>query len=177
MFLPGAGLAHTDSPGSPPVVPLAVQLQHRQSVDIVALFAREQRPDSTNPHVPRAARLDTAESLVPPGLDAILRNPDPGQVILVGAEARFAEVQECIQVLDVPVETTGPDRQRVTVTLRRGDAARVRDLVLRYPDAGSAIMTGKRLMLDGTAAWLHRALRQIIRAELKQPPAHGNLSR
>src|SRR5947207_58623 len=68
----GRGIAHTDSPGSPPLVPEVLHLSYRKSADIVALFARERLPNSPSGHVPRAARSDEAESLVPPGVDAVL---------------------------------------------------------------------------------------------------------
>ena len=103
----------------------------------------------------------------------MLQGPDGDQVVVVGTEAHPAELRACIQVLDVPVETTGPDRGRVALTLRRADPRRVRRAVLRLPHAGSVALTGRQLVLEGKSAWLHRALRQVIRAELKEPETLG----
>jgi hypothetical protein len=178
LFLPlqaiGAGpvVAHTDSPGSPPLAPTPLRLQHRTPAEIVALFARERPPASPDDHIPRAARIDEEESLVPPGVDAILRAPQPDQVIVVGTEG-VSDLLRCLQVLDVPVEQTGPDRQKIVLTLRRADARRVRTVLLRLPQAGSATLQGRQLVLEGHPAWLHRALRQVIRAQLKEPASTG----
>jgi hypothetical protein len=168
----GRALAHTDSPGSPPLVPHALRLQHRQPAEIVALFARERLPNATGDHIPRAARTDAAESLLPAGVDAVLRGEGPDQVVLVGTEG-VSDVRDCIQVLDAPLARTGPDREKIVLTLRRADARRLRALVLRLPTPGSAVLTGRQLVLEGQQAWLHRALRQVIRSELKVPETLG----
>lgn len=170
----GAGrvFAHTDSPGSPPLAPTALRLKHRKPTEIIALFARERLPGPSGAPIPRAARIDTAESLVPGGVDAVLRAEDPHEIILVGTEGVPA-IRRCIQVLDAPTEGTGPDREKIVLTLRRADARRLRTLVLRLPGAGSAAPRGRQLVLEGSRAWLHRALRQVIRAELQQPESAG----
>jgi hypothetical protein len=168
----GPALAHADSPASPPLRPSPLRLQHRTPAEIVALFARERRPAFPGDAVSRAARPDGAESLVPYGVEAVLRGAEPDQVILVGMEG-VAEVRDCIRMLDVPVETTGPGRAKVVLTLSRAGAVQVRGQVLRLPDAGSAVVKGAQLALEGKPAWLHRALRQVIRAELGQPETTG----
>jgi hypothetical protein len=164
--------AHTDSPGSPPLAPTTLRLQHRKPAEIIALFARERLPGTGGAPIPRAARIDTEESLVPGGVDAVLRAEDPHQIILVGTEGVPA-IRRCIQVLDAPTERTGPDREKIVLTLRRPDARRLRTQVLRLPEAGTAVPRGRQLVLEGSRAWLHRALRQVIRAELQQPASAG----
>ena len=164
--------AHADSPGSPPLAPTPLRLKYRKPAEIVALFARERPPDAPGDHIPRAARSDEEESLVPPGVDAVLRAEDPDQVVLVGTE-HVPEISDCIQVLDVPLERTGPDREKIVLTLRHADARRLRTLILRLPEAGSAVLRGRQLVLEGKRAWLHRALRQVIRAELREPESTG----
>jgi hypothetical protein len=109
---------------------------------------------------------------VPAGVDAVLRAEDPRVIVLVGTEG-IPTIRHCIQVLDAPTERTSPDREKIVLTLRRADARRLRTLVLRLPEAGSAIPQGRQLVLEGSRAWLHRALRQVIRAELKQPETAG----
>jgi hypothetical protein len=162
--------AHADSPGSPPLAPSPLRLKYRKPAEIVALFARERLPDLPGDHIPRAARIDEAESLVPSGVDAVLRTED--QVVLVGTEG-VSKIRDCIQVLDAPIETTGTDHEKVVLTLRQADARRLRTLVLRLPEAGSAVPRGRQLALAGKRAWLHRALRQVIRAELQEPASTG----
>jgi hypothetical protein len=164
--------AHTDSPGSPPLAPSPFRLKHRQAAEIIALFSRERLPDAPGDSLPRAARTDTAESLVPSGADAILRGEAPGEVVLVGTEA-VPRLCACVELLDTPRERTGPDREKVVLTLRQADARRLRTQVLRLPSAGSAAVQGTRLVLEGDPAWLHRALRQVIRAELRMPETAG----
>lgn len=163
---------HVDSPGSPPLVPSPLRLKYRKPSEIVALFAREQLPDSPGARIPRAARIDEAESLVPSGVDAVLRTGDPDQVVLVGTEG-VLQVRDCIQVLDAPLESTDPDREKIVLTLRHADGHRLRASVLRLPEAGSAVLKGQQLLLEGKRPWLHRALRQVIRAELKEPESTG----
>jgi len=109
---------------------------------------------------------------VPPGVDAVLRTEDPDEVILVGTEG-VPDILNCIQVVDVPIERIGPDREKIVLTLRRADATRLRPLILHLPEAGSAVLKGRQLVLEGKRAWLHRALRQVIRAELKEPASTG----
>jgi hypothetical protein len=107
-------LAHTDSPGSPPLAPTPLRLKYRKPAEIIALFARELLPGPGNP-IPRAARSDGEESLVPPGVDAVLRAQEPNKVVLVGTEG-VPDLHQCIQVLDVPTERIGPDREKVVLT-------------------------------------------------------------
>jgi hypothetical protein len=171
-FSTGSVLGHTDSPGSPPLAPSPLRLRHRKPAEIVALFARERLPGAPGDHIPRAARIDAAESLVPAGVDAVLRTEEPDQVILVGTEG-VTDVRDCIRLLDVPVERTGPEREKIVLTLRRADPRRLRTLVLRLPEAGSAVFRGRQLVLEGKRTWLHRALRVVIRAELREPESAG----
>src|SRR5206468_2480955 len=91
--------AHADSPGSPPLVPTPLRLKYRTPAEIVALFARERAPDALGDHIPRAARIDEEGSLVPPGVDAVMRTEGPDQVVLVGTEG-VPDLLHCIQVLD-----------------------------------------------------------------------------
>src|SRR5690242_10882039 len=79
-------IAHPDSPSSPPLVPLRVRLQHQQPAGIVALFARERLPVLPGEHLPRAARSDNEESLLPGGIDAVFPAPDGDQLVVVGTE-------------------------------------------------------------------------------------------
>jgi hypothetical protein len=164
--------AHADSPGSPPLAPTPLRLKYRTPAEIVALFARERLPAAPRDLIPRAARIDEAESLLPPGVDAILRTPQPDQVVVVGTE-RVPDLLHCIQVLDAPIERTGPDREKIVLTLRHADARGLRASVLRLPEAASATLMGRQLVLEGKPAWIHRALRQVIRAELREPPSAG----
>jgi hypothetical protein len=165
-------LAHKDSPASPPLVPHPLWLQHRTPAEIIALFARERFPDLPGDRLPRAARTDAAESLLPYGVDAVLRGEDADQVVLVGTGG-VSDVQNCIRVIDAPIEKTGADRERIVLTLRHADAHRVRAAVLRLPEAGSVSIQDRQLTLEGPRAWLHRALRQVIRAELNEPETVG----
>jgi hypothetical protein len=168
----GWALAHTDSPGSPPLAPHALLLKHRKPAEIISLFARERLPDDTGNRIPRAARVDTGESLVPTGVDAVLRSEEPDQVVLVGTE-RVSDISDCIQVLDAPIVRTGPDREKIILTLRRADAQRLRASVLHLSESGVVVLKGRQLVLEGKRAWLHRALRQVIRAELREPESTG----
>jgi hypothetical protein len=163
---------HADSPGSPPLVPSPLRLRYQKPAEIVALFARERLPGSPSDPIPRAARTDEAESLVPPGVDAVLRTVHADQVVLVGTEG-VPQIRDCIQVLDAPLETSGPDREKIVLTLRHADGHRLSASVLRLPEAGSAVLKGHQLMLEGKRTWLHRTLRQVIRAELKEPASTG----
>src|SRR5262249_21622154 len=82
----GRGFAHAGSPGSPPLAPTPLRLKYWKPAEIVALFARERLPGSTGDRTPRAARSDEEESLVPPGVDAVLQTGDAEEVVLVGTE-------------------------------------------------------------------------------------------
>jgi hypothetical protein len=106
-------------------------------------------------------------------MDAVLQTGDAQQVILVGTRGHLHEMQELVRLLDVPTEKTAPDHERVVLTLRHADPRRVARSVLRLPNAGSATAAGRRLVLEGTPAWLHRAQRQVIRAELNEPETLG----
>src|SRR6266508_1201587 len=112
----GRVFAHADSPGSPPLAPTPLRLKYRKPAEIVALFGRERLPASQSAHVPRAARSDEEGSLVTPGVDAVPRTEDPDEVILVGTEG-VPDILNCIQVVDVPIERIGPDREKIVLTL------------------------------------------------------------
>lgn len=160
--------AHGASAGDLPVVPEPVALKHLRSADVVALFGRETLPESPR-SVPRAARGDSAASLLPRGIEAVMRAGDASTVVLVGAENRFLEMRECLEVLDVSAEQVAPDRRRVVLTLRHADPLSVRSAVRRLAGGGSALVSARKLTLEGSAEWLHRALRQVIRGELGEP--------
>jgi hypothetical protein len=164
-------LAHGATSGSPPLVPETAALKHRRAEEIIALFAREELPTAARGSIPRAARAGSQGSLLPSGIDAVLRASEGGAVVLVGT-AGLAEMRECIEVLDAPVQTKGPDRQRIVLALRHADPLTVRDSVLRLPEAGSVTISGGKLVLEGRPEWVHRSLRQVIREELneREPP-------
>jgi len=162
--------AHGMSAGDKPLVSGVVTLQHLRASEVISLFAREQLP-SGGAKAPRAARAGTGESLLPAGIDALLPAAEPGSVDLVGNEDVFSRLNDCLRVLDVPLKSAGPGRQRVTLTLQRADARSVRAAVLRLPGHGAARVSGRELVLEGTPQWLHQALRQVIRGELQEPKA------
>jgi hypothetical protein len=160
--------AHGASAGDLPVVPEPVVLKHLRPADVVALFGRETLPESPGAG-PRAARADSRDSLLPRGIEAVMRAGNTATVVLVGAENRFLEMQECLEVLDVSPEQVAPDRRRIVLTLRHADPPSVRSAVRRLAGKGSAVVSGRKLTLEGSAEWLHRALRQVIRGELGEP--------
>jgi hypothetical protein len=171
LLLPAAAHAHGATAGSMPLASGAVTLKHRRPAEIVALFARERLPEADQAAVPRAARAGVGDSLLPEGVDAIMRSAAANEVVMVGAEDRFPALAACLHVIDVPVETVGADRVRVVLALYQAAPQAVRRAVIRLPDAGSALAAGSQLTLEGSAAWVHQALRQVIRAELKLAPA------
>jgi hypothetical protein len=164
----GPAAAHGASSGDLPVVPEPVTLKHLRAVDVVSLFGRETLPESPR-GVPRAARGDSAASLLPRGIEAVMRSGDADTVVLVGAENRFLEMQECLEVLDAPVREVGPGSKRVVLTLRHANPQSVREAVRRLGGGGSVSVSGRNLTLEGSAEWLHRAFRQVIRGELGEP--------
>ena len=163
--------AHTGSEGGLPLTPLSLRLQHQRPTEILALFAREQLLGPTE-HLPRAAVNDDPESLLPSGVQALYRTQNFDELVLVATEGA-SDVEACIRELDVPVRLLSPDRQQVVVTLRSAAAARLCSTILRLPEAGSATVAGGKLTLTGKPGWLHRALRSVLRAELRipEPPA------
>jgi hypothetical protein len=168
LLLRGApALAHGASAGDMPLTSGTLRLQHRSASEIVALFAREQAPGSGSG--PRGARAGNPGCLLPGEIDALMRGAGD-ELVAVGAEDRFDALAECIRVLDVPIERTGPDHERIVLTLRRADAARIRSAALALPGAGSLSADGRQLVLEGSRGWMHRALREVIRAELREAP-------
>ena len=167
--------AHADSPGSLPLKPHSLRLQHRRPAEILALFAQEQRPDLTG-HIPRATSSDSPESLLPSGTDAIYRTRAADELVVVAREGAAA-VEACIRELDVPSQPVGLEQEKIVLTLRRARALDLRAAVLRLSGAGSATATGQQLVLVGRPAWLHRALRRVIRVELGVPEPLGTHSR
>ena len=109
---------------------------------------------------------------MPDGVDAVLRAEDADQVVLVGTEG-VGDLKSCIAVLDAPLEQTGPARARIALTPRRADASVLRAAVLGLH------RLARRRSRAGSWCWReirhgsHRALRQVIRAELKEPAAMG----
>lgn len=158
--------------GDLPLVSGSLHLTHRRPAEIVALFARELAAGSGR-SAPRAARAGVVESLLPAKVDALLRGTAADELVLVGTEDVLGRVGDCIRELDVPVEQLGPDRERITLTLRAAVPAEVRRAVLKLPGAGQAFVVERRLTLEGSPEWLHRALRQVIRLELLPPEKPG----
>ena len=80
------------------------------------------------------------------------------------------EVERCIQVLDAPVEASGPGRVRTVLKLDRASARELRHAINRLPGGSPVVISGHTLTLEGRPDWLHRALRCVIRAELNVKP-------
>lgn len=159
-------LAHGTTAGDRPVTPLAVKTQHRSAADIVALFAAERRPDAGALRTLRGARAGNPEALLPAGIDGVLRNRAPSDELIIAGFGGLDEVARCIRVVDVPVQDAGGGRVRAVVTLERASARALRFEVLGLPGAAHAAADGRTLTLEGSPAWLHQALRRVIRAEL-----------
>ncbi len=159
--------AHTDSPGALPVTPLTLQLQHRTGAEIVALFSRRNlpRPGDT----PRAARTDTQDSLIPSGTEALYRTQAAREVTAATREG-IDLLARCVAVLDAPLTTLGPERQRLTLSLRNGNPLSLKRSALAQPGAGTISTHGTALTLEGSPAWLHTVQRLVIQAELGTLP-------
>ncbi len=162
--------AHPESSGSLPLRSVSIPLRHRSPADLVALFAREERPGREE-EIPRAARADNAETLLPGETQALLRTRTPGELVIV-AMTGAAELEAAVRLLDVPIHPAGPGREVVTVAPAHAPGPALRAAVLQLPGAGTATLAGGRLTLCGSPAWLHRALRCVLRAEFGvSPPA------
>ncbi len=161
--------AHGATAGSEPLVPVTLRLRHRTPAEVVALLLREERAPENR--VPRAARSANDGARLPPGVDAVMRTAGPDEVVLVGAPSALSRMEECLRVLDAPAERVAPGAERVTLTLGRASSAELRRAVRRLAGGGTATAEGRRLVLEGTPAWLHRALREVARAEMGLEPA------
>lgn len=162
---PNVVSAHGATAGSKPLVPGRLALFHWKPGELVALFGREGYHDPQAGNL-RAARAGNAETLLPAGVDALLR-AENGEVILVGSEGEMQTLADCISVVDVPRERAAAGREKLVITLHHADPHRLRAALLRLPREGTATFSGRRLGLEGSPAWIHAALRQVIRAELK----------
>lgn len=158
--------AHGATAGDRPLTPIAFKLKHRSPAEIVALLARSDMPSGS---APRGARAGNAGALLPEGVDGVLRGPDPHSLLIVG-NGSLAAVESCLEVLDVPLAPTGGGDFRVTLNLRNAGARSLQALVRREPGRGDAAARGRTLTLQGSAAWLHRALRRVAQAELGLTP-------
>jgi hypothetical protein len=168
--------SHGTTAGDRPLTTGTLRLQHLKAAEIVALFAREQ-PLEPGGRILRAARAGCHESLLPAGIDALMR-AGTEEIAFVGSEDRFQVLADCIRLLDVPAERIGPNREKIVLTLRQANARQLRSRMLRLPGAGSVVLNGRQLVLAGTSVWLHGALRQVIAAELDpnpEPPGPGTL--
>ncbi|MBM3459819.1 MAG: hypothetical protein FJX77_14965 [Armatimonadetes bacterium] len=157
--------AHPESAGSLPLVPHSLVLRNRSAAEILLLLTREALPDPPSPAVPRAARTDNPDTLLPSGAQAVYRTPMPEELVLVTTEGA-EDAEACLRVLDAPLRLLGPQRARIQLRLRRAGPAALRAAVLRLPGAGSAALQGTTLTLEGTPGWLHQAQRTLFRAEI-----------
>lgn len=162
-------LAHGTTAGDLPLTTHTLQLRHRKPAEVVALFARE-KVSGTQGERLRGARAGIEGVLLPEGIDAVLRD-GPDTLTLVGFENRFEHLAACLQVVDVPVQKVG-ERVRVTLTLHSASARDLWQRLLRLPEGAARVQEGQ-LVLEGRPAWLHGALREVIRAELRLPQANS----
>jgi hypothetical protein len=165
--------AHGTTAGDLPVTPETVRVSHRPAVEIVALFASERLPNADTLRTLRGARAGNPEALLPAGIDGVLRNRQPADELVVAGFKDLGAVEDCIRVLDAPMENAGAGKQRVTLTLDRASAPALRVEARALPGSGRVTAEGKQLTLEGSPEWLHRALRQVIRAELNLRPVSG----
>lgn len=162
-------MAHAPDSRSAPLEGLTLRLEHRSPQELIALFSRATLPDGA--HTPRSARAETAESLLPTGIDAILRGEN-GAVNLVGARDRCREFEELLRRLDrewMPL----PDGQFETRVRTAGPVRDVARTIRTLAGGGQVALEGSELRLTGTREWLFRALRVVIEAETKPTPPSG----
>lgn len=155
--------AHAPDSRSVPLEGTRVRLQHRSTQEVIAFFSRPALPDGVPP--PRSARAGTPDSLLPAGVEAILRGDD-GEVVLVGAGASCTALAELLRRLDQIV--TAVASGDVETRIRTGASARdVARQIRSLPGGGTVKVEGSELRLTGSREWLFRALRVAIQAETK----------
>jgi hypothetical protein len=169
-FFAAPARSHAPDSGSVPLNGTPFRLQHRTATDIIALFSRATLPDAA--HTPRAARNETTDSLLPEGVDAILRG-DGAEIVLVGAQPKCQEFAELLRRFDrevTPVDGGKFETRVATGASARELAQRVRTL----PGGGTVKVDGSELRLTGSREWLFRALRTALRAETKPSRTDDN---
>jgi hypothetical protein len=118
------------------------------------------------------ARLWVAIPAVPTGISGVLVYPLDKSLIVRGTAAAIEEMKAALRGVDVPGE-----RDRQTVTLRRGNPKAVRTAALALPQAGMVQVQGNTLTFSGNEDWLHAVRGLVFGAELTHPgPRPGGLS-
>jgi beta-lactamase regulating signal transducer with metallopeptidase domain len=114
-------------------------------------------------------RLMAQEKAIPMGVTGILAYPRDQSLLVRGTPAAIATLGRAVRVADVRVETVPGGRTRVLLTLQRAKADTLRAEALRLSDAGTATLRGSALELEGSRAWLERAIGVAMRAEMAAP--------
>lgn len=169
----GTAFAHGAGSGDLPPVRETVVLKHANPSRLMQLFSRP-RPADPVGRPQRAAQNGTNDSLLPAGIQAVLSYQQKPELLVVGSAEALATTRRLIRVLDAPAVPAAGGRERMVLDLDRANPARIEFALRAAPGKGAFNSAGSRITLEGDPAWMHHALREVIRAELpkmSQAPA------
>ncbi len=152
---------------NPPVAPepdgtifQRIALTHAEPLGVLRILTAETDVDR------RSGALHGKHSLVPAGIRATIAFPTGGTLMVKGEPPAVCQFALACTLLDVPTERRGDGRIRITLRPTRADLTELTRQIRELPGAGQVQLMAKSLTLEGSAAWLHQALRQAVRQEL-----------
>jgi hypothetical protein len=172
--------AAAQEPAPPPVkeaVVVKISLSHQPAnamMDLL-LFEKPQPGRRSEPKEPGPGKLAqgaagrTSENLLPKEIDGIILFPQANSLLVRGSREATGALEAAVPVLDVPHDYLARDRVRAVVKPKRGTPAQVKAEIEKLPEGGKVTVEEKSVVLEGSPAWLHRALRALFVIEA-QPP-------
>lgn len=103
-------------------------------------------------------------SLAPEGIQALLAFPADRSILIRGTAPAIRQFKSTLRLLDLAPKGA-EDHRQYTITLQSARPELVRDVLLELGEEGKAETDGKSLKLEGSPAWVHRALRIVVRLE------------
>lgn len=113
---------------------------------------------------PQGGTLDSKRVLAAQGVQAVQSYPLDHSLVVRGTPAGIQQFKTTLRLLDVSQEEVD-GRQRVTLTPQNARPELVRNVVLELPEGGKAEVDGKTVKLEGSPAWIRRALRIAVHLE------------
>lgn len=107
-------------------------------------------------------------ALLPPGINRILASMADNSLIVSGTPAAVEALKRGVRVADVEMSHPAKNHTTLVLTPTRLQPRFLREQLLKLPEDGKASVRGERLRLEGTAAWVDRALRMVVRSEMAE---------
>ena len=139
-----------------------IKLVHHEGAYIINLVAKETPSDT-------ATSRPMERAIMPSGTSGVIALPREKQVFTAGTREAVELLRNGIRLVDVPRKKIAKDQESVVLAPQRVKPQELRESLLALPNGGAATVRDGSVVVEGSADWIHRALRQAMQAEMSAP--------